>query len=588
MREIKEILYMATLRCNYDCKHCGEKHLYKENEEMSSLNILNMLKSSQCAKNCEVVLTGGEPFLKKDIESFILGIVNDGNLHSHLSITTNGYYVDKIQSVVSKVNDISKLTFSVSVDGFEKAHNAIRGNELAYKRAIKSIEVISSYGVHVEVNTVMQKDNFADLSAMRQLFFQFSPNVKYTPVPLTLAVSKEKEFPYKDEELSILYPYIRSHNDLKYLVSKGNFNITDCHAGSSNIVIDPRGKVYSCSMACAYLNENQKDNYCIGDLKNESIDEIMHGNRRVHVINSAVKQCSGCNANCDVQREESYYGLKFSFLKSEIKYIFNYVKPCPQCVYDFSFDNEEQDGNLFYHWMNSKRSMVYLPNPEKIPKDMVITYRNVLPSDYHDPLKLQITVNGISQDVPCSTGIHKIRIPILELDNENDFIKVVFEVNHMWSPSAVFGGDDQRELGIALISAQLQDYRPPYKRLDTSNLNIKLAGCVPLAISKMSKTYPVQIFNDSQQILFSDEENPVHLSYHILGKEGSMILFDGIRTDISPAIYPGEGRFISINLDLSKPNIKVGDIFRITMVQEGQFWFDDINSGIKLDLSIIE
>ena len=165
--EIKEIIYLPTLRCNLTCQHCIVKHFYRETEEMSCKEVLSKIRESKLAARCHISISGGEVFLKKDLEDMILGLVNDTEREWFVDVTTNGYFCDRIRSVVEKVKNVERLRFSVSIDGIEETHNKIRGNKNAYNNAIKSLEIIASFGIRAEVNTVMQPDNFAELSAMK-------------------------------------------------------------------------------------------------------------------------------------------------------------------------------------------------------------------------------------------------------------------------------------------------------------------------------------------------------------------------------------------------------------------------------------
>ena len=94
---IKEIVYLPTMRCNYSCKHCDQGRYNTKNEELSCKHIANIVKKSIVSKSLNVInIAGGEPFVKDDLEEFVLEIVNDATLNIHIFITTNGYFSEKV------------------------------------------------------------------------------------------------------------------------------------------------------------------------------------------------------------------------------------------------------------------------------------------------------------------------------------------------------------------------------------------------------------------------------------------------------------------------------------------------------------
>lgn len=460
MEQLNEILYVATLRCNYMCKHCGARRLYSESEEISCEKVLQRIEDSNATDTCEIVITGGEPFLKKDIGDMILGITNNKEKLRHVSITSSGYFTEKMESIVSKISDPRRVSFSISIDGLEESHNRIRGNKEAYKRAIKTAQMLASYGIAVEINTVMQLDNLDDLAPLKKLISNMGSTVKWTPIPLTVDTSTKDASPFNSGEIQKMFPYVRAHNDIKHIISKGEFRITDCHAGHKNLVIDPVGKALPCARSAAYLPESDcRAQYIFGNLSTETIDVILSGRQRKRVCEDVVKFCVGCNANHDVNREEFFWGLKHSLSIEELSYIFDTIKPPIKYFLDFNFDGEEHDGDITYHWMNCNKANVYLPKPAATSTVLVVTYRNVLPADPTNPLSAKAEFDGEIYDLESKIGIHTLEMQIHIASDAvgTNWRTLTLRTNRTWRPSEVFGGNDNRDLAIAFISAEYKE-----------------------------------------------------------------------------------------------------------------------------------
>ena len=72
-RRLCEYLYLATTRCNCRCRHCTPK-LYTGGgkTELTSKELIQRYEESYFLQQNSVSVAGGEPFLKEDLEEFIL------------------------------------------------------------------------------------------------------------------------------------------------------------------------------------------------------------------------------------------------------------------------------------------------------------------------------------------------------------------------------------------------------------------------------------------------------------------------------------------------------------------------------------
>jgi MoaA/NifB/PqqE/SkfB family radical SAM enzyme len=126
-----------TFRCNLKCKICTiHKHPTSPEEELSTEEVLNLVDQAAEMGIKEVVLTGGEPFLREDIFDLIDHISEKGLISV---ITTNGTILSEHLAkkiVLSKLNHLH-----VSIDGLEKTNDSIRGSG-NFKKAIDGIKHI--------------------------------------------------------------------------------------------------------------------------------------------------------------------------------------------------------------------------------------------------------------------------------------------------------------------------------------------------------------------------------------------------------------------------------------------------------------
>jgi hypothetical protein len=95
----------------------------------------------------------------------------------------------------------------------------------------------------------------------------------------------------------------------------------------------------------------------------------------------------------------------------------------------------------------------------------------------------------------------------------------------------------------------------------------------------------VTVANHSSCGLSPRNTNPVNISYHwIDASDGTVAVFDGERTAISPSLRTGDMR--EFQATVLAPNSAGSYILRMTMVQEGVAWFDADESSTFVDREI--
>ena len=133
--------FAITTNCNYHCKMCSQ---WKNNVD-NELSLLEIEKIFSSYGGFKVIgVTGGEPFLRDDIDEIIKIIVESQPKLKILFITTNGSLPQKISKKILNIAKVDKeISILVSLDGPKKIHNMIRGNPKAYEHAIKTLEELT-------------------------------------------------------------------------------------------------------------------------------------------------------------------------------------------------------------------------------------------------------------------------------------------------------------------------------------------------------------------------------------------------------------------------------------------------------------
>jgi radical SAM enzyme (rSAM/lipoprotein system) len=218
------------------------------------LNVIDDLTPHVNPNKVMVIFTGGEALLRPDIElcgselyqrGYPWGIVSNGLLFSE---RLDGLLVAGLHSA------------TISLDGFEKSHNWLRGRSNSFKMAVRSIErLVHTTGVKWDVVTCSNQRNFDELPRLRQ--FLMDKGVKnwriFTIFPSGRAASVP-ELQLSDRQFTQLMEFIRDCRREGFHVSYGcegflgkyemevRDNFYQCNAGINTASILSDGSISGC------------------------------------------------------------------------------------------------------------------------------------------------------------------------------------------------------------------------------------------------------------------------------------------------------------------------------------------------------
>lgn len=138
------LLFYITSRCNLRCAHCFYLDELNKHDEMSLEEIAKVAKS--VAPLSFVRMTGGEPFLRKDLPEVI------NTIHTHagtkrMGIISNGTRPQWAEKAVRGIFDLTPsmtIDIGISVDGLEAEHDELRGLKGSFNTARETAKTLVS------------------------------------------------------------------------------------------------------------------------------------------------------------------------------------------------------------------------------------------------------------------------------------------------------------------------------------------------------------------------------------------------------------------------------------------------------------
>lgn len=290
--------FSVTYRCNSRCKTCNIwkiQHKIPFNLELKTDEWIEVIKSLGKTPFW-ITISGGEPFLRKDLIDIIEAIV-EFNRPEIINIPTNGilpYTYDKIREILEilKYPKI-KLIINYSIDGIDKEHDEIRGVKGNWERVTNNYwrtkELKEKYNnLILGIHTVISKWNVNRIPEIAEyLIEEFKPdqyiteiaeerlemeNFKNKPTPDAKDYAKAINFLIKKIEIGMkkgkwkglakiteafrveYYKYVR---DL-YL---GKHNGIKSYAGFATCQISPIGDVWECAVYASNMGNLRDFNY---------------------------------------------------------------------------------------------------------------------------------------------------------------------------------------------------------------------------------------------------------------------------------------------------------------------------------------
>lgn len=245
-------VWETTYRCNMNCCFCNEKNLITE--EMDTRRALEMVKELDRLKTNVILLTGGEPTTRKDIDVIMDSIRKTGMTSI---FTTNGLTIKKNLKTLLKADMIR-----LSVDGFGEVHDRIRGTQGAFQKISEGVPLLVEAGrPPMLVCVVTRLANFENLKRLFEQARRWKVQIDFSMVTYSLRTEKvsegakpiseiqkesrinEKEFLQMLDLFENEYPDVLANPGFyKHLIRSGGLG-KKCRALDVSLNIRPSGRV---------------------------------------------------------------------------------------------------------------------------------------------------------------------------------------------------------------------------------------------------------------------------------------------------------------------------------------------------------
>lgn len=300
---LKQLFWECTLRCDLKCRHCGSDcKMQPESNDMPKddfLHVLDSIAAKTDPHKVFVIISGGEPLMRRDIEECGRAIYEKG---FPWGMVTNALHLtpQRWQGLLQA----GIHTMTISLDGLEEDHNWMRGNDQSFQMVSQAIDLlVGTEGFVFDIVTCVNRRNYPKLDDIKE--FLISKGVKrwrlFTVFPVGRA-ALDPDMRLTNEEFRGVFDYIKKVRE------EGRIRVDyGCEGFLGNYEGEVRHRFFSCQAgvtvgsvmadgsiaACASIRAN----YNQGNIYEDDFMEVWENRFHPHRNREWMKkdECGKCN-----------------------------------------------------------------------------------------------------------------------------------------------------------------------------------------------------------------------------------------------------------------------------------------------------
>lgn len=287
-----EACLIVTYRCNAKCYMCKTWQFPSNKSEEFDTELVDRLPDGLNFIN----ITGGEPFLRSDLDDIIDKALEKTK---RLVISSNGYFTEKTVKLFERFGN--RIGIRISIEGLPAANDELRGIKNGFDHGLRTLTTLNDMGIKdigfgmtvsdrnaddmVELYNLAHAMNleFATATTHNSFYFHTTENVRQDKEKIaksfeTIAVKLLKTNKPKN--------WFRAYFNMGLArKSRGLTRVLPCEVGTDMFFVDPGGNVLPC-------NGSDKP-MIMGNLHEQDFDSIWKSEKA-----QAVRECV---KNCDKQ-----------------------------------------------------------------------------------------------------------------------------------------------------------------------------------------------------------------------------------------------------------------------------------------------
>lgn len=280
---------ITSYRCNAKCNMCSIwRHPTKPADEIG-VEVYEKLPQMG-----SVNLTGGEPFLRADIDDIVSVLKTKAR---RIVISSNGWFVDRTIRLFEKHGN--SIGIRISIEGLASANDRIRGMASGFDHALRILTTLHRMGIRdIGFGLTVQDANAGDVSELHELakmmgmefataalhnsfyFHKQDNRIDDIQKPLEALKGLTEDLLQSSRPKDWFRAYF-NYGLMNYL--QGNRRLLPCKMAHDAFFLDPHGNVLPCN--------GMEKPMLMGNLRDQTWNEIWYS-KAAEEARETVRKCS--------------------------------------------------------------------------------------------------------------------------------------------------------------------------------------------------------------------------------------------------------------------------------------------------------
>lgn len=252
------ISWNLTKKCNLRCPHCYLEAGKKAEYELSTEECLGLVDEMKLLGTEMLILTGGEPLLRKDIFDIAQYASGQG---IWVVMGTNGVLVT--EKVAQKMIECGVKGVAISLDSIDpQKHNDFRGGPNSWEYSVRALKICRAAGLQVLVQTTVMESNYEEIPRLIEFTRElgaWSFNLYFlvqtgrgqhmndlSPQRTHAMLENLAELQDRYRPMLVRSKCAPQFKQIAYEMGKGGLESGGCMAGTEYCRITPEGDVTPC------------------------------------------------------------------------------------------------------------------------------------------------------------------------------------------------------------------------------------------------------------------------------------------------------------------------------------------------------
>jgi len=284
-------------------------------EELSLIELQKLFDQNYWFRVENVLITGGEPFLRQDLVEIILYLKKTFPV-AGIGLTSTGISTERIINVVkdldTSTNFIRKpLGIGISIDGYGENHDAIRGIKGGFQKAVNTIKALKEFrGISCLISFTIMPTNWHDLLGIYELACDLNTGFVFRFAQISSAFYNncEMQFKWQLHDLTKIKEFTskiltkkesgfltRIRDPFRYFVANmvkyqiEHKRLFNCYSGTHSFFLDPYGNVRPCVML----------DQVFGNIKDRIFEQIWNSNYATKIRTMIKNKKCHCWTECE-------------------------------------------------------------------------------------------------------------------------------------------------------------------------------------------------------------------------------------------------------------------------------------------------